>query len=140
MNNLFIKWLQENIQRLFTKSPLFFKIWMGISGAFVLVTAIPEALTIFKIDLPQLFNDTLQKIISGASTGMFLMALMTTQSKAVGVDVNGNILKKTDEKQLPFTSVQEVKEVAKKSDTINELVVTGKVDIAPEKTIEKNNP
>lgn len=77
--NALIVFLQETLQRLFTKSPKFFKIWMIISGAFVLITGIPEALEYFQINLPDLWSEPVNTAIAWASRAAFIMALLTTK-------------------------------------------------------------
>lgn len=107
MNNLFLSWLQENIKRLFSKSPLFFIWWQRISFALVLITAIPEFLQMAGIELPEPFNTQFSKIVLACSIGILWMARLSSQSTAVAVTPEGDVLKKTDETKLPFTAQAE---------------------------------
>jgi hypothetical protein len=104
MNNLFLTWLQENIKRLFSKSPLFFIWWQRISFGLVLITAIPEFLQMAGIELPEPFNTQFSKIVLACSVGILWMARLSSQSVAVAVTPEGDVLKKTDETKLPFTA------------------------------------
>lgn len=116
-NNGLILFLQENLQRLFTKSPLFFKIWTYISLLLVLVTGIPELVNAISgvIVIPDLWNEHITLIVSWASRGILFMTLLTTQSKTVAQTVNGVALKETDAKSLPFTAKNETKIVNEQS-------------------------
>ncbi len=126
-NNAFILFLKELVLRVSSKSPKFFQILQIISGAFVLITGLPDFLSLLGITIPEVWNEHLNTAIAWASRGMFLISLLTTQSKPIGIDVNGNILKSTNETKLPFTDLQEKKQVAKQ-DSVKELVVTGTVN------------
>ena len=111
--NPLIAWLQENFLRLTAKSPKFFKVWKIILGIPVLIIALPNALQVLNINLPQVFNDRIQDIVGWATTAAFLMAFLPTQSKVVAIDQNGNPIKKTNTEKLPFTALQEEKIVEK---------------------------
>ncbi len=107
--NMLIAFLQEMLQRFFTKSPKFFRIWQLITGLAAAVTGIPEALAYFHIDLPSSLAILSSKFIAAVSTGMFIMSALTTQSKATSVTSDGIVLKETDKGKLPFTSQSEIK-------------------------------
>lgn len=113
MNNLFLSWLQENFKRLSSKSPLFFVWWQRISFALVLITAIPEFLQMFDVNLPEPFNTQLSKVVLACSIGILWMARLSSQSQPVAVVPGGEVLTKTDEKKLPFTAQAEQKEAEK---------------------------
>lgn len=113
MNNLFLSWLQENFKRLSSKSPLFFVWWQRISFALVLITAIPEFLQMFDVELPAPFNTYLSKAVMFCSIGILWMARLSSQSQPVAVVPGGEILTKTDESKLPFTAQAEQKEAEK---------------------------
>lgn len=108
-NNQVLNFLQENLQRIFIKSPLFFRIWQIVSGAAVLITGLPDFLNQFDIVLPEAWQALASKGIAWASSGMFFMTLLTTQSKPVAITETGEVLKKTDESKLPFTAKNEGK-------------------------------
>jgi hypothetical protein len=125
-NNALIQFLQETLLRFSTKSPRFFQIWQYVSGALVLITGLPQLLELMNVHLPELWSANVNTAVAWASRGLFLMALMTTQSSTVAVDASSNILKKTNEAKLPFTATQEVKQLQKQS-TIPEMSITNRV-------------
>lgn len=115
-----LTWLQENIQRLFVKSPTFFKVWSYISGALLLITGIPDFINIlpFDLHLSPLFSEKINEAVKWASSAALFMSLITSKSKPVGVEVNtGKVVKITDEKKLPFTAAAEKKSAAKQEIT-----------------------
>lgn len=111
--NPFIAFIQETFLRLFAKSPTFYKVWQIITGLPVLIVALPEALRLMNIELPQVFNQHVQTIVGWASTTAFVMALLSAQGKTVAVDQNGTAVKQTDASKLPFTALKEAKAVEK---------------------------
>jgi hypothetical protein len=118
-SNLFLSWLQENIQRFFTSSPLFFKWWQRISYALILITAVPEFLQMFDINLPEPFNTVFSKVVLAASIGILWMARLASQSTPIAVSQSGDVLKKTNEAKLPFTAKAEKKEATKEGGVLN---------------------
>ena len=110
-NNQILLFLQETLQRLFTKSPLFFKIWTWISLVLVLITGIPELVNYISgvITIPEIWNTQITLAVSWASRAALLMSLLTTQSKITEFKPDGTALKQTDSKMLPFTSKVESK-------------------------------
>jgi len=108
--NMIIKWLGENIQRLFTKSPLFFQIWQIISFILIAITWVPDLLNLIPgISIPDLWNTQITLVVKYASLATLFMSSLSTQSKTVGVTnkaaggiPSGTIIKTTDTK-LPFT-------------------------------------
>ena len=119
MNNLFLSWLQENIQRFFTSSPLFFKWWQRISYALILITALPEFLQMFDVELPPPFNTYVSKAVLFASIGILWMSRLASQSTPVAVSQSGDVLKKTNEEKLPFTAQAEKIEATKEGGILN---------------------
>jgi hypothetical protein len=112
-NNILILFLKENLQRLFTESPLFFKIWSGVAGVFVLITGVPELINAFTgvLTIPEAWSPHITTAVAWASRAALFMSLMTTQSKPAGQKIDGTILKKTNEKFLPFTAKNEEKRI-----------------------------
>lgn len=108
-NNQILLFLQETLQRLFTKSPKFFKIWTLVFSILTLITGIPELLTYLGVVLPTEIAFFASKFIAYVSMGCLLMSKLTTQSKPTGVTDEGVLLKKTDDVALPFTTQAEVK-------------------------------
>lgn len=119
-----LMFLKEFLQRLFTKSPKFFKVWTWISGALVLVTGIPQLISSlpFQVHIPDVFNERLTAAIAWSSRAALLMSLLTTQSKPVGVTEDGKVVKATDDKQLPFTAATELKSAIKHDITPVEVI------------------
>lgn len=123
-----LTFLQENIQRFFTKSPLFFKIWTIISGTFVLITGIPDLISSlpFHVTIPDLWNERVTLAVAWASRAALFMSLLTVKSPAIGVTDNGkgNIIKVTDSSKLPFTAASEQKSAIKNDISSVEVKVT----------------
>jgi len=119
MNNLFLSWLQENIKRFFTSSPLFFKWWQRVAYALILITAVPEFLQMFDVNLPEPFNTYISKAVLFASIGILWMSRLASQSVPVAVTNSGEVLKKTDTKNLPFTAKVEEKVAEKEGGILN---------------------
>lgn len=111
--NGLILFLQENLQRLFTKSPLFFKIWTYISLALVLVTGVPDLINWLgdAVVIPDLWNVKITAAVAWSSRAALFMSLLTTQSTSVAVTEGGVAVKMTDAKALPFTAQNEQKKV-----------------------------
>lgn len=108
--NMLIAFFQELLQRFFTKSPKFFRIWQWITAIGASITGIPEAASQLGINIPSLISHPLGKFMAAVSTGMFIMSALTTQSKIVGTDATtGATLKITNGTDLPFTAANENK-------------------------------
>ena len=109
---IFLSFFQETFQRLFTKSPLFFKIWSMVFAGLVLITGLPDfvnTLHINGINIPNLWNDKITVAVAWASRAALLMSMLTSQSKPVTTSTGGQPLKVTDAKMLPFTAATEQK-------------------------------
>jgi hypothetical protein len=106
-NNVLVAFLQELLQRFATKSPKFFRIWQLVLSIVTAVTGLPETLQMLGITLPPSLCFFENKIVAACTAGAFFMSLLTTQSKPVAIMENGELLKKTNEKQLPFTAEME---------------------------------
>lgn len=106
--NMLIAFLQELLQRFFTKSPKFFRIWQLITALGAAITGLPEALKMLGIHLPVALCILENKFIATLSTGMFIMSALTTQSTIVAGKAGEPPLKQTDTK-LPFTAATEIK-------------------------------
>lgn len=122
-----LTFLQELFQRLATKSPKFFKIWTWISGALVLITGIPDFISMLPVGIviPDLFNEGITIAVRYAGTGILLMSLLTTQSKPGAITDGGVVIKSTDAAKLPFTAAAEQK-VAEKQN-----IATVKLEVIP---------
>ena len=126
-NNALINWLVENVQRLFMKSPKFFKVWKIILSVPVLIIALPNALKLFNIHLPQVFNDKITIAVSWASTAALIFSFFPTQSIPVATDQNGTPIKQTDTIKLPFTAQAEEKQMQKQIDNPDIMVTQIKI-------------
>lgn len=128
-NNMLIAYLRETIQRLFAKSPKFFMIWTIVSSALVLLTGLPDllsSLSFLHITIPNVWDAKVTSAVAWASRAALFMSLLTTQSKPASVTADGVVLKKTDEKVLPFTAAVEVKKaqdnmVANSTQTLEQI-------------------
>lgn len=118
-NNMLILFIQENLQRLFTSSPVFFKVWTLISLVLVLVTGVPDLINWLgdTVVIPDLWNDKINEAVAWASRAALFMSLLTTQSKTVAQTEDGSGLKVTDTKALPFTAKSEAKVVDAQAST-----------------------
>jgi len=107
-NNAVILFLQESLARLFKKSPIFFQIWTWISVGLVLVTGLPDLINSLNgvVVIPDLWNAKITLAVAWASRAALFMSLLTVQSTPEVSDT-GAIVKKTDEKALPFTAKTE---------------------------------
>lgn len=115
MNNIVLLFLQENLKRLFTSSPLFFKIWSWISLILVLITGIPDLINSLSgiIVIPDMWNEHITVAVAWSSRAALFMSLLTTQSKTIAQTDEGIGLKKTDASSLPFTAKAEATVVGK---------------------------
>lgn len=123
-NNIVLSFVQETLQRLFTKSPLFFRIWTLVAAVLVIITGLPDFINwlgVFNFHIPDLWSDKVNEAVAWASRAALIMTALTTQSKPVAVDEKGELLKKTNEKRLPFTAQSEQK-IAVKNNGITSVV------------------
>lgn len=115
--NLMVSWIIENFKRLGTKMPSFFKIWAWIGGFALALTSLPQLISqldAFGIKIPDIFNTKVNEIVKIAGSTVLVMSWLTSQSKPVGVDQNGQVIKATDTQKLPFSAAAEKKIVIKK--------------------------
>lgn len=122
MTNPLILFLSEIFTRLKTKSPKFFQIWQLISGIVVAVSGLPGFLQMLSITLPPQFLVLENKTVAVAASVAFLMSALTTQGTSVVVDGSGTVLKKTNEKNLPFTAQVEQKSAEKTNVPVNKSI------------------
>lgn len=111
-NSLFA-WLQESLQRLFAKSPTFFKWWNIINGVLALIAGIPSLLITFDVVLPPdvKWVKVLMNVVAAAATWGFLMSKMTVQRPTVLK--TGDVVGPDKETKLPFTEKAEAKQAQK---------------------------
>ena len=110
-NNIVILWFKENLQRLFTESPTFFKIWSWISGVLLLISGVPELINNLMptLPIPELWNHYINSAVTFASGAALLMSKLTTQSTPIAQTLDGTLLKHTNIEALPFTAKKEDK-------------------------------
>src|SRR4030095_4165871 len=112
MNNAtFLNWLRENLQRLFLKSPKFFKIWQLVSGGLMLLSGVPYLLTALGITLPEPLSTMSNKAVTFAAAGALLMSSLTVKTPAVAQTEEGQAVIVHDEKKMPFTTKTEAQEI-----------------------------
>lgn len=98
-SNPIFSWLSETINRIFLKSPAYFKVWNIILSLLVLVPQIPNLLAAFGITIPAEFNGPVNKIISiAAFVGLFISKLTVKDPTAVIADPTKVSLKYTQQK------------------------------------------
>jgi hypothetical protein len=110
MNQQLLNWLKENLSRLFTKSPKFFRIWNLIGALLTIICGIPLLLKQCGIELDEPLNSLSNKLVTGAGIAMFWMTKLTSQSAPVSITQQGEVIKKVNEEKLPFTAESEKKE------------------------------
>lgn len=111
MNPTFLNFLREALERVFQKSPKFFKWWQIISGIFTVLTGIPWALEQFNITLPPPFDAMANKAIAFFSAGALFMAQFPVKATAVAQTQEGKAVTVLDTNKLPFTEKSEAKDV-----------------------------
>lgn len=107
--NPLLSFLQEIFTRLKSKSPKFFVIWQWIFGAVTAITGLPGFLHMFNIQLPEVFGPVITQVVAYATGLLWFMSKMPVETTTIAVTSDGAVLKKTDEKKLPFTSRVEKK-------------------------------
>lgn len=112
---MIMNWLKENISRLSQKSPKFFVWWGRVSTVFMLVSGIPFVLELFETvwhyTLPEPFNSMANKAVLFCAMGIKFMSMMPVNSPVVAQTTQGEAVKVTDEKKLPFTAKAEEKKI-----------------------------
>ena len=106
-----LAFFQELLQRFFTKSPLFFRIWQWISATAAILTGIPPLLVSWGITIPHPYDALSSKFIAALTTGMWVMSRLTTQSTIVAGKDGEPPLKQTTATDLPFTAATEIKNI-----------------------------
>lgn len=116
-NNLFVSWLVENFKRVTAKSPLFFKVWTGISGFLVALTGLPALikpmLIMIHVTLPAAWVNMGNTAISYVSLGIFFMSLFPAQGNLNSISPQGVVNSQVNPKKLPFTNVVQIKTAIK---------------------------
>ena len=107
--NPLIDFLKELVMRFSTKSPAFFKVIQWISGGLALAMYIPATLQAFGIDLPAIVSANINLVLAKCASVAFVVSMLTTQSKPIGITEDGKIIKSSNDEKLPFTSTSEQK-------------------------------
>lgn len=128
-SSIIIDFFRESLNRLFSKSPLFFKVAQLISACLAFAGFVPRILqSYFNIEIPN-HTEELCKDIGIFFTGFFGAVLLPVKQKPVAKTEEGEAIKVTDEKKMPFTAKAETKEMA-------ETVPPPPVKDVPEETID----
>lgn len=108
--NPLVTFLGEIFSRIFSKSPLFFKVWTWASSLVVAVSGLPALLTYLNVTLPPALTIFENKTLGIAASVALFMSLMPVQSPVISVNkATGVTTKATDESSLPFTTAHETK-------------------------------
>lgn len=102
-------YLVELIKRWGSKSPKFFKVINVISLVTTILTGLPGLLQQFNVTLPDWASVLQNKVVAIASLVAFIISKLPVESTPVAVTEQGDILKQTDQKALPFTAASEQK-------------------------------
>lgn len=115
MQNPFIDWLRELVQRLGTKSPKFFVVINWIAGALIAVTGIPPTIEWLGFDkfLPETWKAFSDAAVAKCALAALFISALTTKPKAVGVTDNLDVVTERGNK-LPFSQKAELKSALKK--------------------------
>jgi hypothetical protein len=113
MNPTFLNWLRESLQRLFMKSPRFFKIWQLISSLTMLLSGVPYILTALGVNLPEPLSTMSNKIVTYCAATALFMSSLTVKSPPVGQTEEGKAVTVLPTDKLPFTQKSEAIDVAK---------------------------
>lgn len=113
MNNAVVLFFKELLLRLSTESPRFFKIIQVVMACLTFAGYLPAIMDRwFGIQVSDRFVNICVDIATH-TTVFFAASLLPSQNKPVALSETGEILKKTDEKKLPFTAKAEEKQVVK---------------------------
>lgn len=108
-NNPLLLFLQELVKRLVSKSPKFFKILQWITALTSVITGLPGFLAKLSIHLPAPWDALANQTVAVAAAVAWLIAKLPVQSPAIAVTQDGVLLKKADDKSIPFTEQTEKK-------------------------------
>lgn len=112
-SNPFVLWLRENLQRLFKKSPTFFKWWQWITGFITALTGLPALITALGVTLPPAATVLENKAVALITMGMFFMSLFPTQPTINSISPQGVPNMQVNPKVMPFTLKADLKQAVK---------------------------
>lgn len=108
-SSIIIDFFRESLNRLFSKSPKFFKIFQLFAASLTFAGYIPSMLQRwFGVEVPGP-TITLCEDIAKYAAGFFAAALLPVAQKPVAKTEEGEAIKVTDEKRMPFTAKAETK-------------------------------
>lgn len=102
-----LDWLTETLNRFFHNQPQYFKYWTWLGYALTLISGLPYLIVQFHIKLPEPFATMSNKFISGVAIALVVMSKLTIKNPTVGQTKQGEAVKVTSEKTLPFTAKAE---------------------------------
>lgn len=109
MNGQLLNFFKEAWNRLGKKAPMFFSVMKVIGASLALAGKIPWALDRYTNIEPSEQFINLCSDIGYFFAGVFATSFLPSQSTAVAVTQNGEVIKKTDTEALPFTATSEAK-------------------------------
>lgn len=111
MSSQALNFFKELFNRLQTKSPKFFFVLQIFGGSLTFAGYIPSMLQQwFNVEVPGHII-TMCEDIGKYAAGFFASSMLAVKTPVVAQTVDGDEVKVTDEKRMPFTSVSEKKEV-----------------------------
>lgn len=114
MENQFLLFLQEIVNRLKAKSPKFFVVWQWIFAIALAITGIPSFLDMIHIPVHTVFEPYINKAVAIASGLLWVMSKMPVANQTITVTSDQAVLQKTDSKALPFTKQEQIKQAETK--------------------------
>lgn len=110
-----LAWLQENLQRLFTRSPKFFQVWNIVNGAIALLAGVPTILVSAGVVLPPArWAELIMKIAAAAGAWGYFMGKLSVQRPTITKE--GEVLEPAKDAPLAFTDKVEAKKVEAQKD------------------------
>lgn len=108
-SSIIIDFFRESLNRLFSKSPKFFKIFQLFAAALTFAGYVPSMLQRwFGVEVPGT-TITMCEDVAKYAAGFFLAVLLPVAQKPVAKTEEGEAIKVTDEKRMPFTAKAETK-------------------------------
>lgn len=131
MSSIAMNFFVELWHRLKTKSPTFFRVLQAFAAILTFAGYFPSMLQRwFNVEVPG-HTIALCEDVAKYAIGFLAAAALPVNAPQVSVNEEGVILKKTDEKKLPFTAKKEIKQAEKpggvlapQTDLIPEVVAT----------------
>lgn len=110
---IILDFFKEMVNRIGTKSPMFFKVLQVLGASLTFAGYVPSMLQQwFGVDVSGNVINVCETI-SKYATGFFASSMLAVKSQTVGVTTEGSVVKVTDEKKMPFSAAAEQKEAAK---------------------------